>query len=631
MITGNKGEWSEAYVFLRLLGSGRLYAADENLNKLEDMYFPILKIFRKEQENTTIEYDLSNDKRVDIYVNGQLTKSLPSAECEAEANYLFEKIAEGGDRAFGISRTEEFLASIGCHRLSAPSSDKTDISLLLHDVKTGYNSICGFSIKSEIGSAPTLINASKATNFVYRISGLSGDEAIAINNIETTNKIFDRMERVCTQATSIQFAETSSRTFCNNLMLIDSRMTELLSHALLYHYRDGLSTCEEVVRKLEYINPLGFPRYGFYEYKFKKFLCAAALGMTPASDWNGIDEANGGYIIVTHNGTVLTYHLYNRAFFETYLLRSTKFERASTKRHEFASIYEDHGAMFINLNLQIRFTNSNRHAIDIAKDSVPRTFLPIPKNLSLKNMYTLTEASNLVHNIYPNEQDAVGVMQSWGYSARGQFVYRGFPSPAAYFRATFTEPDTLAVSPFFSRFDNDPLIRSTLDALEHNYEIIEFEENQYINIRRLRKFGIDKAHINQLCEKACAALDTLAFFTATSIMNMGLCPEIDGLGFGGVFYDSLLKNSPLFSKSHFGKTIIYSPQGQKLSGNDVLYEYVQRVERIPLDTLIENLSSDYGISISRAGILSRIKETTLHYDPIFDAVYKDYETYYADV
>jgi len=33
MITGNKGEWSEAYVFLKLLGDGKLYAADQNLKK----------------------------------------------------------------------------------------------------------------------------------------------------------------------------------------------------------------------------------------------------------------------------------------------------------------------------------------------------------------------------------------------------------------------------------------------------------------------------------------------------------------------------------------------------------------------------------------------------------------------
>ena len=37
MITQNKGEWSELYVFLKLLGEGILYAADSDLNKIENL------------------------------------------------------------------------------------------------------------------------------------------------------------------------------------------------------------------------------------------------------------------------------------------------------------------------------------------------------------------------------------------------------------------------------------------------------------------------------------------------------------------------------------------------------------------------------------------------------------------
>ena len=356
MITGNKGEWSEAYTLLRLLGLGRLYAADENLNQIDDMYFPIMKIFREEQVGAEIEYNLTDGERIDIYINNNCIRSVQARDCTVEANYLFTKIVEGGNRAFAINRTEGFLGSLGCHRLAAPSSDKTDISMQLHDIQTGYNSICGFSIKSEVGSAPTLINASKATNFVFRVIGLSPADAATINSIQSGNKIIDRMTMLFNRATDVQFVGTHSSVFDNNLMLIDSRMTELLSYAMFYHYRDGLSTCAEVVQKLERENPLNFPRTGFYEYKFKKFLCAAALGMTPASSWDGIDEANGGYIIVTTDGKVLAYHIYNRAFFEAYLLKNTKFERGSTSRHEFANIYEENGETRVNLNLQIRFT-----------------------------------------------------------------------------------------------------------------------------------------------------------------------------------------------------------------------------------------------------------------------------------
>ena len=33
-LTGNKGEWSELYALVKLLSSGKLYAADENTEKL---------------------------------------------------------------------------------------------------------------------------------------------------------------------------------------------------------------------------------------------------------------------------------------------------------------------------------------------------------------------------------------------------------------------------------------------------------------------------------------------------------------------------------------------------------------------------------------------------------------------
>lgn len=68
-------------------------------------------------------------------------------------------------------------------------------------------------------------------------------------------------------------------------------------------------------------NPLRYPNpENMYKYKFKKLLSAIALGMMPGSKWNGRDQANGGYIIVSHSGDVLAYHIYNRDFFEEYLL-----------------------------------------------------------------------------------------------------------------------------------------------------------------------------------------------------------------------------------------------------------------------------------------------------------------------
>ncbi len=47
-MSGNKGEWSELYAFMKLLSQGRVYAANEKVEKIEDVYYPILKIMREE-------------------------------------------------------------------------------------------------------------------------------------------------------------------------------------------------------------------------------------------------------------------------------------------------------------------------------------------------------------------------------------------------------------------------------------------------------------------------------------------------------------------------------------------------------------------------------------------------------
>lgn len=88
-----------------------------------------------------------------------------------------------------------------------------------------------------------------------------------------------------------------------------------------------------------------------YIYKFKKFLCSCALGVKLAKAGDGLDEANGGYIIVKADGEILAYHIYNRNFFEQYLLDNMILERVFTSRHDYMYLYEDNGEIYIKLNL----------------------------------------------------------------------------------------------------------------------------------------------------------------------------------------------------------------------------------------------------------------------------------------
>lgn len=356
MIIGskNKGDWSEFYVLLYLLGRRKLYAADEQLNRMESFCFPIKKVMRKDTPMTNVDFILADVNTVEIYVNSQLLRKMTSKEFIEEANVLYNDILIGSG-SFDIPHAEKFLNDIQLERLAAPSTDITDIKMELHDTSTGIDQIMGFSIKSYIGGAPTLLNASGATNFVYEINGLTDIQMNKINSINTRTKIIDKINAISEYGGIMRFCKTASSTFSENLLMIDSRMEELLAAFLLHSYVNNQLGCKEIIEHLEIENPLHYPRKGLYLHKFKQFLCAKALGMEPSCEWSGEDQANGGYIVAKSDGEVLAYHLYNRDKFKQYLFENTKIERGSTSRHGYSEIYKQNGKMYINLNLQIRF------------------------------------------------------------------------------------------------------------------------------------------------------------------------------------------------------------------------------------------------------------------------------------
>ena len=352
-MSGNKGEWSELYALMKLLSQGRVYAANEKVERLDDVFYPILKIVREEQKGEVIDYIITEDD-VNIEIQSQTILSVSRKELDDNANLLLQEIvAHSG--SFELEEVAKFVNGIRVTKIKAPSSDTTDISMQIQDIHTNYVRDVGFSIKSEIGNAPTLLNAGQTTNFIYKVTGITAEQAQEINAINTSSKIKDRMKAIKEAGGSLQYVGMNHQGFKRNLIMVDSSMPEIIGNMLQYYYEEEVKECDKLVKLAGQRDPLGYGDSMMYEYKFKKFLCSCALGMKPAKKWDGLDEANGGYIIVKADGEILAYHIYNRNFFEQYLLDNTVLERASTSRHEYMSLYEQDGEMFIKLNLQVRF------------------------------------------------------------------------------------------------------------------------------------------------------------------------------------------------------------------------------------------------------------------------------------
>lgn len=231
----------------------------------------------------------------------------------------------------------------------------TDSRIVMTMLKKSSSEEKNVSVKSEATNVPVLISAGEKINFVYKVSGITAEQAQQINTIDMKIQIKDRMNRIKELGGSLQYVDMNHQGFKRNLIMVDSSMPQIIGNMLLYYYEEEVKDCNKLVEIAGQRDPLGYGDSMMYEYKFKKFLCSCALGMKPAKKWDGLDEANGGYIIVKADGEILAYHIYNRNFFEQYLLDNTVFERDSASSDEYISLYEQDGEMFIKLNLQVRF------------------------------------------------------------------------------------------------------------------------------------------------------------------------------------------------------------------------------------------------------------------------------------
>lgn len=356
-LTGNKGEWSELYVLFKLLGDEKVYAGNGDLERIEDLFYPILKILRNEKgkeyvyaPNDDIVIITEDDKEV-------LRKNVKDFLDKAKE---LRDIIHKSKGAFSAPSIEVFMNEIFAYTLKAPSKDKTDIHIVIHDPRTGMDPKLGFSIKSQLGNNSTLLNASQSTNFSYLIKGanFTDEEIQSINSIETHRKIQDRVKKILNYGGKFCFYQVDDRVFRNNLIMIDSYLPEIIGEILISCYIYRKYDLKELTKIVTKQNPMGYDMSDndcYYEHKVKNLLVATALGMMPHTPWSGKYDANGGYLVVKEDGDVLCYHFYDRNLFEDYLFCNTKLETPSIGRYAFAQIEKKGNDLLFRLNLQIRF------------------------------------------------------------------------------------------------------------------------------------------------------------------------------------------------------------------------------------------------------------------------------------
>ena len=376
----NIGEWSEMYIFFKLMSDRKVYVADKDMNRLNDVFLNIISIIR--EENKGKEYRYFTGDVVKITLNGEEVATVDSSRFTDNVKKVWDMIISKKDTTFSNQEVIDFLSSIFIQNISSPAQKKSeffggtaDIVLDTMDYRSGVNQIMGFSCKSDIDAAATLFNASgDNTNFEYEIVGNFDDEKMnAFNGMfhEVTKKgvtkyevaTGDRMRYLKECGVDLRFVNPVKDVARQNLVRCGGmEMPKILGGMLKYYYFECGAASVGVEDAIKHLADTDYVGYGFddlydtYRVKIANLLYAMFTGLRFSKPWSGRSDVSGGYIVVKRDGDVVAFHSCIADEFKDFLIDKLKFEGPSCTRHKYMEIYKkDDGKYYLKLALQFRF------------------------------------------------------------------------------------------------------------------------------------------------------------------------------------------------------------------------------------------------------------------------------------
>ena len=379
-LKGNKGEWSELYVLVALLAEGKLYQSDLNLSKDLNNVYDIVKAYKSESDYN-LEFDRNENVVLSKIEDDKIEQigSFSIADLQKVSKLLFDGIKSGKGSSFAILDVDNFMQAAQIQKLKADAKVKADIKLKIYDYRLAKETDLGFSIKSLMGKDSTLFNTGVGNNFIYSVENKLNESVIEFNKrtykpYRGLSKLTFRLQELEKIGANFKFKNVQSSQLWKNLKMIDGDLPDILSWALYYRWLNREPNFSKISEILEKNDPLNFynnqpSEQKLYEYKLKRFLTEAAMGMTSETPWLGEYDSFGGVIIAKNDGDIVCFHIYDFNLFRNYLIENTKFEQPSTgedsslpgtprqkgKKYYYGWLFENNNELNFKINLQVRF------------------------------------------------------------------------------------------------------------------------------------------------------------------------------------------------------------------------------------------------------------------------------------
>jgi type II restriction enzyme len=339
MAARNVGEWSEIYAVARLLTNEVSYSLTGSVRGI------IRAKVQHSIAEPAVEYVVSG-QTISVNQGNEESFQLDRKEISRLASELLSDMRVKSERTFQSDAGVRLVKLLGFGGASAVLRD--DVKVVFTTTKpTEWK---GVSIKSFIGAKPTLLNASSATNFVYKLIGPQDSlrKVSKLNRI-TMKPLFDFFRE---NHIDLAFSSMDNRMFSKSLQSFSPDLESLIAQML----RDAAFQPKKKLKDVWGLtSKSGKGEVLVVDAGLQRFLGAVAFGLQPATLWVPRGNAFGGFLNINPDGNAELFGETNMDVLGARLFEALKFEWGSRTRHKFGIPFKSGSEFMIKLNLQLRY------------------------------------------------------------------------------------------------------------------------------------------------------------------------------------------------------------------------------------------------------------------------------------
>ena len=223
-------------------------------------------------------------------------------------------------------------------------------------------------------------------------------------------------------------------------------------------------------------------------------------------------------------------------------------------------------------------------------------------------------------------------LKQMGFTVLSRYAFRNYDSLDALFRDMLTRSDLLDISELRKRFTYVQVFSAVLTDLKRSLEVVEYEPNRLISIRRLNSAGVFRSDIEDYCDAVYEYVKDGSFFTSKSLRLSGFRTELYELGFSDWFYANLLLSDPRFSYGTAFKAIVLCKGSAEVTIRSFETALIHDAGSIDVYDLQREMEETYGCSVSdRLDLIYKVSGGGVYYDTHLDRLYDSEARYWREV